>query len=64
VLNDSQKPAAERFIELDDVGTSLGKLFPEAIANQITDRRYRINKRAFMEPGAYRGILPGVGVSA
>ncbi|EKT4487127.1 AAA family ATPase [Shewanella algae] len=64
VLNDSQKPAAERFIELDDVGTSLGKLFPEAIANQITDRRYRINKPAFMEAGAYRGILPGAGVSA
>ncbi|SUJ05136.1 AAA family ATPase [Shewanella algae] len=64
VLNDSQKPAAERFIELDDVGTSLGKLFLEAIANQITDRRYRINKPAFMEAGAYRGILPGAGVSA
>lgn len=64
VLNDSQKPATERFIELDDVGASLGKLFPEAIANQITDRRYRINKPAFMEAGAYRGILPGVGVSA
>ncbi len=64
VLNDSQKPANERFIELDDVGTSLGKLFPEAIANQITDRRYRINKQAFIEPGAYRGILPGAGVSA
>jgi len=64
VLNDSQKPAAERFIELDNVGATLANLFPEDIANQITDRRYRINKQAFSEPGAYRGILPRVGAPA
>ena len=64
VLNDSQKPATERFIELEKVGTSVANLFPETIANQITDRRYRINQSAFMEAGAYRGILPGAGVSA
>lgn len=64
VLNDSEKPESNRFIELQNVGTSLENLFPANITSQITDRRYRINKKAFMEPGAYRGILPGAGASA
>lgn len=61
VLNDPQKPAAHRFIELENVGTSLANLFPDEIASQIMDRRYRINKQAFMDSDAYRGILPRVG---
>ena len=64
VLNDPGKSPAHRFIELENVGTSVANLFPDAIASQITDRRYRINEGAFMEPETYRGILPGAGVSA
>lgn len=64
VLNDPGKSPAHRFIELENVGTSVANLFPDAIASQITDRRYRINRNAFMEPETYRGILPGAGVSA
>ncbi|WP_396587743.1 AAA family ATPase [Bermanella sp. R86510] len=64
VLNDPLKPAPERFIELNEVGASVVNLFPPDIASQITDRRYRINDKAFNKPGAYQGILSGVGVSA
>lgn len=58
VLNDSHKPDSARFIQLDKVGHSLERLFPESIAHQVMDRRYRINKEAFTNPDSYRGILP------
>ena len=61
VLNDSQKPPAARFIELTNVGRSMADLFPQDVAEQISDRRYRINPNAFTDPAAYRGILPGGG---
>lgn len=58
VLNDSQKSVSARFIQLDKVGHPIEHLFPESIAHQVMDRRYRINKEAFTNPESYRGILP------
>ncbi|MCH8493422.1 MAG: AAA family ATPase [Idiomarina sp.] len=65
VLNDPQKSNdLVRFIELEKVGLSLTQLFPEGIASQIMDRRYRINTKAFYSPAAYQGILPAGGKPA
>lgn len=59
VLNDSSKQASDRFIQLQDSAEipALSKLFPEHIASEILDRRYRINDKSFSSAAAYQGIL-------
>ncbi len=58
VLNDPAKTEVTRFIQTDNLGKSTSQLFGSAIsAEQISDRRYRINRAAFTNPVAYRGIL-------
>lgn len=63
VLNDPDKPAAAQFIQVSNVGRPVSELFSRSVNGDINDRRYRINKEAFLNPEAYRAILPGAAVS-
>jgi len=60
VLNDPSKDAENRFIqshrEMQNL-PALSKLFSADVVEQITDRRFRINEKAFDKAEAYRGIL-------
>ena len=60
VLNDPEKAAPHRFVQsqehMQDL-PSLTKLFNADIAEQLTDRRFRINKSAFNQAEAYQGII-------
>ena len=60
VLNDPEKEPLHRFIQsqkhMQDL-PSLTKLFNADIAEQLTDRRFRINKSAFNQAEAYQGII-------
>lgn len=59
VLNNSKKRGAVNFIEMGastDL-SKIGDLFPKVIADQIADRRFRINEEAFTSAAAFRGIL-------
>ena len=60
VLNDPEKTPPHRFIQsqehMQDL-PSLPKLFNADIAEQLTDRRFRINKGAFNQAEAYQGII-------
>ena len=58
VLNDLEKPASSRFIQLENTGLSISKLFSSAVAEEINDRRYLINEQAFSDPESFRRILP------
>jgi 5-methylcytosine-specific restriction protein B len=61
VLNDPAKQPDHRFIVTDEALRDrlprLDKLFPVEVAEQLLDRRYRINERAFARAEAYRGIV-------
>lgn len=61
VLNDSEKAPENRFIQTDIIEHGIKSLFPESIASQLNDRRYRINQSAFSNAAAYQGILPNEG---
>ena len=60
VLNDPGKTPPHRFIQSQEHmqnSPSLTKLFNADIAEQLTDRRFRINKSAFNQAEAYQGII-------
>ncbi|ATA20569.1 5-methylcytosine-specific restriction protein B [Gibbsiella quercinecans] len=59
VLNDSVKAKENRFILLQRAAQlpSFSELFPKDIADSLSDRRFRINERAFMSAEAYQGIV-------
>ncbi|OFN62177.1 GTPase [Enterobacter sp. HMSC055A11] len=63
VLNDSEKAPENRFIQTDIIEHGIKSLFPESIASQLNDRRYRINQSAFSNAAAYQGILPNEGAA-
>lgn len=56
VLNDSAKTIGDRFVQ-QMVGRAVNELFSSNIAEQLTDRRYSINEKAFSNPLAYQGII-------
>jgi len=56
VLNDPQKSPKHRFIVTQEGMTPVAHLFGSQIAEQISDRRYRINADAFVQAEAYQGI--------
>ena len=59
VLNDSVKAKEYRFILLQQSAQlpSFSDLFPKEIAESLSDRRFRINERAFLSAEAYQGIV-------
>lgn len=61
VLNDPAKQPDHRFIVTDEALRDrlprLDKLFPAEVAEQLLDRRYRINEKAFASAEAYQGIV-------
>lgn len=59
VLNDSVKAKENRFILLQPAAQlpSFSELFPKDIADSLSDRRFRINERAFESAEAYQGIV-------
>lgn len=59
VLNDSVKAKENRFILLQQSVQlpSFSELFPKDIADSLSDRRFRINGRAFASAEAYQGIV-------
>ncbi|GAA3611114.1 hypothetical protein GCM10023078_42450 [Gibbsiella greigii] len=59
VLNDSVKAKENRFILLQRAAQlpSFSELFPKDIAGSLSDRRFRINERAFVSAEAYQGIV-------
>jgi 5-methylcytosine-specific restriction protein B len=57
VLNDVEKPEAYQFIQLTNVGLSINNLFSKKVAEELVDRRYQINVKAFSEPSAFKGIF-------
>ncbi|MBM94474.1 MAG: hypothetical protein CMI09_01290 [Oceanospirillaceae bacterium] len=59
VLNDVTKPQEFRFVRLGASENKLNQLFSAEIADQLADRRYKINKEAFKAPEAYQGIFLG-----
>ena len=56
VLNDNAKPANWQFITTCDE-PSIERLFSSDVASQLTDRRYRINDKAFDEAESYQWIV-------
>jgi len=56
VLNDPAKKRGDRFVQ-EGVDSTPGELFSKGIADQLTDRRYMINKNAFSNPQAFTEIL-------
>jgi 5-methylcytosine-specific restriction protein B len=63
VLNDIDKPSKAQFIQLDDIKLPVNSLFSSSVADELNDRRYRINDSAFSNPDAYLGILPSTELS-
>ncbi|EFK3891962.1 TPA: AAA domain-containing protein [Escherichia coli] len=63
VLNDSEKAPENRFIQTGNIECAIEGLFPESIASQLNDRRYRINDCAFQKAAAYQGIISKGGVT-
>ena len=61
VLNDPRKQPEDRFIITDealrDRLPTLQQLFSADIADQLMDRRYRLNETAFSRAEAYQGIV-------
>ncbi|EMH4163346.1 AAA family ATPase [Pluralibacter gergoviae] len=59
VLNDSVKAKENRFILLQQSAQlpSLSALFPQDIVDSLSDRRFRINERAFISAEAYQSIV-------
>ncbi|MFJ5331510.1 AAA family ATPase [Pectobacterium versatile] len=64
VLNDSEKAPENRFIHTGNIECAIEGLFPESIASQLNDRRYRINQSAFSNAAAYQGIISKGGVTS
>ncbi|BBV76761.1 hypothetical protein STW0522RAO56_28150 [Raoultella planticola] len=64
VLNDSEKAPENRFIQTGNIECAIEGLFPESIASQLNDRRYRINQSAFSNAAAYQGIISKGGVTS
>lgn len=64
VLNDSVKASNDKFIQTGNIERPVSGLFPDSIANQLNDRRYRINHNAFENAAAYQGILPKDGAAS
>lgn len=64
VLNDSEKAPENRFIQTGNIERAIEGLFPESIASQLNDRRYRINRSAFLKAASYQGIMPKGGVAS
>lgn len=64
VLNDSEKAPENRFIQTGNIECAIEGLFPESIASQLNDRRYRINQSAFSNAAAYQGIISEGGVTS
>ncbi len=64
VLNDSEKAPENRFIQTGNIERAIEGLFPEVIASQLNDRRYRINRSAFLKAASYQGIMPKGGVAS
>lgn len=64
VLNDSEKAPENRFIQTGNIECTIEGLFPESIASQLNDRRYRINQSAFSNAAAYQGIISKGGVTS
>ncbi|MDQ4428511.1 AAA family ATPase [Yokenella regensburgei] len=62
VLNDSEKALENRFIQTGNIECAIEGLFPESIASQLNDRRYRINQSAFSNAASYQGIISKGGV--
>lgn len=58
VLNDVDKAPDEQFIQLQQNSDSLQDLFSTKIAQELQDRRYRINLNAFHNAASYQKILP------
>lgn len=63
VLNDSEKAPENRFIQTGNIERAIEGLFPDSIASQLNDRRYRINDCAFQNAAAYQGIISKGGVT-
>lgn len=63
VLNDPGKAPENRFIQIGSIERTIEDLFPNAIARQLNDRRYRINHDAFTNAAAYQGIMPKGGAA-
>lgn len=63
VLNDPEKAPEHRFIQIGNIERTIEDLFPNAIARQLNDRRYRINHDAFTNAAAYQGIMPKGGAA-
>ncbi|OBU20005.1 ATPase [Photobacterium aquimaris] len=61
VLNDPGKDPDAQFIQTEAVGQPLSHLFSNAIADEVIDRRYRINQQAFTNPDSYKRIFNVVG---
>lgn len=59
VLNDPEKEIENRFIQTNNASNlpNIKHLFPSEIAEQLIDKRYRINAEAFDKPDAYKGII-------
>ena len=58
VLNDIDKTdKAERFIHLSEDLEKLSNIFSDKVVSDVSDRRYRINPKAFSNPRAYQGII-------
>ena len=61
VLNDPVKEERHRFVltgkALNPNLSNLSDLFPQEIAEQLFDRRYRVNAKAFACAEAYQGIV-------
>lgn len=57
VLNDIDKDSHEQFIQLSSASNSLRGLFSNKIAEEVQDRRYRINEAAFHTPVSYQKIF-------
>lgn len=61
VLNDLDKPETLQFVQSVNSGRELSILFSSSISEQLSDRRYRINRDALFEADAYRLTLSAGG---
>lgn len=62
VLNDIDKLLDHRFIQMQCDLRSANNLFSSKIGNELQDRRYIINAKAFISPEAYQGIFTKAGI--
>jgi 5-methylcytosine-specific restriction protein B len=62
VLNDHRKKNKEHQFILNGGNTKLEMLFGSDLQEHLTERRFKVNTKAFNEPSAYQGILKGAEV--